>query len=62
MVMDRTSEEQKKVDVSFTFIEDIFQSGLTLVSSTDKITIKIEKKKGKTHIISLIKFKRIFLI
>jgi len=45
--MDRTSEEQKKVDVSFTFIEDIFQSGLTLVSSTDKITIKIEKKRVK---------------
>ena len=33
-----------KVDVSSTFIENIFRSGLTLVSSNDKITIKIEKK------------------
>ena len=34
----------KKVDVSSTFIENIFRSGLTLVSSNDIITIKIEKK------------------
>ena len=33
----------KKVDVSFTFIENIFRSGLTLVSSNDKVTIKINK-------------------
>ena len=30
----------KKVDVSSTFIENIFRSGLTLVSSNDIITIK----------------------
>ena len=34
----------KKVDVSSTFIENIFRSGLTLVSSNDIITIKIDKK------------------
>ena len=34
----------KKVDVSSTFIENIFRSGLTLVSSNDIITIKIHKK------------------
>jgi len=34
----------KKVDVSSTFIENIFQSGLTLVSSNNIITIKIDKK------------------
>ena len=28
----------------FTFIENIFRSGLTLVSSNDIITIKIDKK------------------
>ena len=33
-----------KVDVSSTFIENIFRSGLTLVSSNDIITIKIDKK------------------
>ena len=37
----------KKVDVSSTFIENIFRSGLTLVSSNDIITIKIDKKKFK---------------
>jgi len=31
----------KKVDVSSTFIENIFPSGMTLVSSNDIITIKI---------------------
>ena len=44
MLMDQTSVELKKVDVSFTFIENIFGPGLTLVSSNDKITIKIDKK------------------
>ena len=34
----------KKVDVSSTFIENMFRSGLTIVSSNDIITIKIEKK------------------
>ena len=29
------------------FIENIFRSGLTLVSSNDIITIKIDHKKGK---------------
>ena len=43
MVMDQTSVE-KKVDVSSTFIENIFRSGLTLVSSNDIITIKIDIK------------------
>ena len=38
MVMDQTSVEFKKVDVSSTFIENIFWSGLTLVSSNDIIT------------------------
>ena len=33
----------KKVDVSSTFIENIFRSQLTLVSSNDIITIKIVK-------------------
>ena len=33
----------KKVDVSFTLIENIFRSGLTLVSSNDIITIKIDE-------------------
>ena len=37
----------KKVDVSSTFIENIFRSGLTLVSSNDKMTIKIDKKNIK---------------
>ena len=37
----------KKVDVSSTFIENIFWSGLTLVSSNDIITIKIDKKNNK---------------
>ena len=41
----------KIVDVSSTFIENIFRSGLTLVSSNDIITIKIDKKikKCKNH-------------
>ena len=34
----------KKVDVSSTFSENIFRSGLTLVSYNDIITIKIYKK------------------
>ena len=33
------------VDVSSTFIENIFRSGLTLVSSNDIKTIKIDKNK-----------------
>ena len=37
----------KIVDVSSTFIENIFRPGLTLVSSNDIITIKIDKKKFK---------------
>ena len=37
----------KKLDVSSTFIENIFRSGFTLVSSNDIITIKIDKKKCK---------------
>jgi len=57
--MDQTSLE-KKVDVSSTFVENIFRSGFTLISSTfieniyrsgltlissnDIITIKIDKK------------------
>ena len=46
MVMDQTSES-KKVDVSSTFIENIFWCVLTLVSSNDVITIKIDKIKYK---------------
>ena len=42
MVMDQL--RIKKVDVSSTFIENIFRSGLTLFSSNDIITIKIDKK------------------
>ena len=34
----------RKVDVSSTFIENIFRSGLSFVSSNDMITIKIVKK------------------
>ena len=34
-----------KVYVSSTFIENIFRSGLTLVSSNDIMTSKIDKKK-----------------
>ena len=41
MVMDQTSVNVKKVDVSSTFIENM----LTLVSSNDIINIKIDKKK-----------------
>ena len=44
MVMDQTSVEKKKVDVSSTFIKNILRSGLILVSSNDIITIKIDKK------------------
>jgi len=46
MVMDQTSVS-KKVDISSTFIENIFRSGLTLVSSNDIITIKVDKKNYK---------------
>jgi len=35
----------KQADVSSTFIENIFRPGLTLVSSNDIITIKINKNK-----------------
>ena len=35
---------KKSIDVSSTFIENIFRSRLTLVSSNDIITIKIDKK------------------
>ena len=35
---------KKKLDVRSTFIENIFRSGLTLVSSNDIITIKSIKK------------------
>ena len=47
-------DEQKlcrveKVDVSSTFIENIFWSGLTLVSSNVIITVKIDKKNVKNH-------------
>jgi len=34
----------KKVDVNSTFIENIFRSGLTLVSSNDIVTTRIDKK------------------
>ena len=44
MVMDQTSVEKKKVDVSSTFIKNILRSGLILVSSNDIITNKIDKK------------------
>ena len=37
----------KDIDVSSTFIENIFRSGMTLVSSNDIITIKIDKKMKK---------------
>ena len=37
----------EKVDVSSTLIENIFRSGLTLVSSNDIITIKVDKKNVK---------------
>jgi len=37
----------KKVDVSTTFIENIFWSGLTLISSINIITIKKNKKNLK---------------
>ena len=35
----------KNVDVSSTFIENIFRSGLTFVSSSDILTIKFDNKK-----------------
>jgi len=35
---------EKKLEVSSTFIENIFRSGFTIVSSNDIITIKIYKK------------------
>jgi len=40
-------DQSKKVDVSSTFIENIFRSGLTLVRSNNIITIKIDKKNKK---------------
>ena len=50
MVMDQTSVEEK-VHVSSKFIENIFRSGLTLVSSTNNIiTIKIDKKYKKMFV------------
>jgi len=56
----------KKVDVSSTFIENIFRSGLTLVSSNDIITIKIDKKKIKKMFVKnhkkINKQKRLFKI
>ena len=46
MVLDQTPVYRvKKVDDSSTFMENIFWSGLTLVSSNDIITIKIVNKK-----------------
>ena len=45
MAMDLNPLQSKKVDVSSTFIE--IRSGLTLVSSNDIITIKIDKKMKK---------------
>ena len=39
----------KQLDISSTFIENIFRSGLTLVSFNDIITIKIDKKNVKSH-------------
>ena len=47
MEMDQTSVLSKKVDVSSTFIENIFRSGLTLVSSNDNH--QIDKKIVKNH-------------
>ena len=41
MVTDKTSAEKNKIVVSSTFIENIFWSGLTLVSSNVIITIEI---------------------
>ena len=47
----------KKVDVSnSTFIENLFRSGLTLVSSNDIITNKIDKKKFKNFVKNHTKF------
>ena len=40
--------DQTFVDVCSTFIENIFRSGLTLVSSNDIIAIKIDKKNKQT--------------
>ena len=40
--------DQTSVDVSSTFIENIFRSGLTLVGFNDIITVKIDKKIVKT--------------
>ena len=59
--MDQTSVEFKKVDVGSTFIENIFRSGLTLVSSNDIITIIIDKKIIKNHK-NINKQKRLFKI
>ena len=46
MVIDQTYVE-KKVDVSSTFIENIFRSGLTFVSSNNIVIIKIDKTNKK---------------
>ena len=40
----------KKVNASSTLIENIFRSGLTLVSSNDIVTIKIDKKNLKKFV------------
>ena len=52
---------KKSIDVSSTFIENIFRSRLTLVSSNDIITIKIDKKFVKNHK-KINKQKRLFKI
>ena len=56
----------KRIDASSTFIKNIFRSGLTLVSSNDIITIKINKKKYKKMFVKnqkkINKQKRIFKI
>ena len=48
--------------VSSTFIENIFRSGLTLVSSNDIITIKIDKKMFVKNQKKINKQKRLFKI
>ena len=47
MEMDQTSVLSNKVDVSSTFIENIFRSGLNLVSSNDNH--QNDKKIVKNH-------------
>ena len=39
----------KKVDVSSKFFENLFRSGLTVVSSNDIVTTKIDIKNVKNH-------------